>query len=115
MYETINWIIFGLFTTALVADSAYALKCLLKTDTDTLCMDVSLVVFVYSSVILLFSKILSMAIPDKLSISTIPGPLLVDLIVLIVVILLNHLDIVHTYKYQQKQAKDIYKQKIIKI
>lgn len=115
MFEIINWIIFGLFTTALIADSTYALKCLLKANKDTLHTDVSLVIFVYSSVILLFSKILSMAIPDKLSISTIPSPLLVDLIVLIVVVSLNHLDIVHTYKYQQKQAKYSLKQRIIKI
>lgn len=33
MFEVINWIIFGLFTTALIADSAYALNCLLKTKT----------------------------------------------------------------------------------
>jgi len=30
MFEVINWIIFGLFTTALIVDSAYALYCLLK-------------------------------------------------------------------------------------
>lgn len=115
MFGVINWIIFGLFTIALIADSAYALSCLVKTDNDTACVDALLLAIIYGLAILLFSSILSMTTPDKLGISTTLGTLLVDSIVMLIIVSLNHSSVVYDYKWQQNRNNYFRKQKAIKL
>lgn len=115
MFEVINWIIFGLFTIALIADSAYALGCLVKTDKDTACVDALLLAIIYGLAILLFSSILSMTTPDKLGISTTLGTLLVNSIVMLIIVSLNHASVVYDYKWQQNRNNYFRKQKAIKL
>ena len=115
MYEIINWIIFGLFTTALIADSAYTLSCLLKIETNFLLM--LLVLFFFANILglLAFTSVLTHVKPYQLGLNSLTATFAVDLVILLMIILFNHGCPISDYKWQQKQAKDIFKQKTIKI
>lgn len=115
MFEIINWIIFGLFTTALIAYSAYALNCLLKTKTDFLGM--YLVLFFTMNVICLSAiTLLSTHVkPEQLNLTTLLGTFILDTIILSMAIVAYHDDIVSDYNWQQNQHKDYIKQKTIKL
>lgn len=114
MYEIINWIICGLSVAVLIAYSAYALNCLLKTETDFL--GVYLVLFFTMNAICL-SAITSLSThvkPEQLNPTTLLGIFVLDTIILLMAILAYHDDIVSDYNWQQNQHKDYIKQKAIK-
>lgn len=115
MYEIINWIIFGLFTTTLIAYSAYALNCLLKTETDFLGM--YLVLFFIMNVICLSAiTLLSTHVkPEQLNPTTLLGTFVLDTIILSMAIVAYHDCVVLDYKRQKEQTKDNLQNKTIKI
>ena len=115
MYEIINWIIFGLFTIALIADGAYALNCLSKTEADYNYGNMTILFIIYSLSICLFLCVLSMTTPDVLGLRTTLGMLLVDSIVMTAVGFINHYDVISNYKQQLNEFKNICKQQPIKI
>lgn len=115
MYEIINWMIFGLFTTVLIVYSAYALNCLLKIETNFLF--IQLVLFFAMNILSLsaFTLILTRVKPDQLSLITLLGSFIVDLVVSALVIATYHDCAVLDYKWQKEQIKDNLRNKVIKL
>ena len=115
MYEIINWIIFGLFTTVSIAYSAYALNCLFKTETTFLF--IQLVLFSALNILSLsvFTLILTRVKPDQLSLITLLGSFIADLVVLTLAIATYHDCAVLDYKWQKEQIKDNLRNKVIKL
>ena len=117
MFEVINWIIFGLFTTALIADSVYALSCLLKTKTYLLLtklLQVKLFLAMNGLCLLVFWALTQVKY-HQLSLSSLIGVFIMNSCILVMVIGFNHGCPISDYKWQQKQANDINKQKTIKL
>lgn len=115
MYGIINWIIFGLSTTVLIAYSAYTLNCLLKTETNFLVMQLVLFFAMNTLSLGAFKLILTQVKSDQLSLITLLGAFIVDLIVLLLVIVTYHDCLVLDYKQQKEQIKDNLQNKTIKI
>lgn len=115
MYEIINWIIFGLSATVLIAYSAYTLNCLLKTETNFLV--IQLVLFFVMNTLSLgaFKLMLTQVKPGQLSLITLLGAFIVDLVVLLLVIATYHDCVVLDYKWQKEQTKDNLQNKTIKL
>lgn len=115
MYEIINWIIFGLFATVLIAYSAYTLNCLLKTETNFLFIQLVLFFVMNTLSLSAFTLILTKVKSDQLSLITLLGAFIVDLVVLLLVIATYHDCVVLDYKWQKEQTKDNLQNKTIKL
>lgn len=115
MYEIVNWIIFGLSTTVLIAYSAYTLNCLLKTETNFLVIQLVLFFAMNTLSLGVFKLMLTQVKSGQLSLITLLGAFIVDLVVLLLVIATYHDCIVLDYKWQKEQIKDNLENKVIKL
>lgn len=115
MYEIINWIIFGLFTTVSIVYSAYALNCLFKTETTFLFIQLVLFFALTILSLCLFTLTLTQVKPDQLSLITLFGSFIVDLVALVLVVATYHDCVVLDYKWQKEQIKDNLRNKVIKL
>lgn len=118
MFEIINWIIFGLFTIALIADSAYALYCLLKIKINFVLAKLMIVLlFLFLNVLCLLVFTLEF-IPVKshpLSASSLVFTFMLNSIILLMVIIFNHGCPIGVYQWQLNESKSIVKQQSIKL
>ena len=115
MYEIINWMIFGLFTTVLIVYSAYTLNCLLKTETYFLFIQLVLFFAINTLGLYVFTLMLTHVKPNQLSLITLLGSFIADLAASAVVISTYHDCVVLEYKWQKEQAKDNLRNKVIKL
>ena len=120
MFEVIAWIIFGLYATAHVVDSIYALYCLSKVKDEILMIKFLMIKFLmcltlYALTLGISFLMIAVHSPGESSLNRLVVSLVSELIFLPLVIIFNHGCPIDDYKDEKKQAKDIFKQKTIKL
>jgi len=118
MFEVINWIIFGLFTTALIVDSAYALYCLLKIEVNFVLiklMTLLLFLILNASCLLVFTLEFIPVKSHPLNAGSLVFTFMLNSIILLMVIIFNHSCLISDYQWQLNESKSIVKQQSIKL
>lgn len=115
MFEVIAWIIFGLYATAHVVDSIYALYCLSKVKDEILMIKFLMCLTLYALTLGISFLMIAVHSPGESSLNRLVVSLVSELIFLPLVIIFNHGCPIDDYKDEKKRAKDIFKQKTIKL